>query len=82
MKGSNYADNDALAEVINFLDAYCPRQPEIIEAGSMGMLCNELLTELLSVKESVETTIALYRQGCSAKSTERAAAQKVLEVTW
>jgi hypothetical protein len=40
----------------------------------MGMLCNELLTELLSVKESVETTIAVYRQGCSAKSTERAAA--------
>ena len=59
----DYTQSDVLEELINFLEACRSRLPEIAEAGSMGMLCADLLSEVLSVQDSVNKTVTAYRKG-------------------
>ena len=57
----NYESSDSLVEVVCFLEACQQRLPEIVEAGTMGMLCDELLCECIAVNDAVANTISSYR---------------------
>ena len=46
-------DDETLVEVVDFLAACQRRLPDIIEAGTMGMLCEELLAEAVEVNDLV-----------------------------
>jgi hypothetical protein len=62
MTHSDCAANDTLAgEVVGFLEACQRRLPEIIEAGTMGMLCDELLEECIALNDLVGSTVAMYK---------------------
>jgi hypothetical protein len=62
MTHSDCAANETLAgEVVGFLEACQRRLPEIIEAGTMGMLCDELLEECIALNDLVGSTVAMYK---------------------
>jgi hypothetical protein len=60
---ANKEYNETLAEVVGFLEACHRRLPDIIEAGTMGMLSVDLLAEVMEVTDLTSETIKLFKNG-------------------
>lgn len=55
--------DDALSEVIGFLEACKPRMVDLIEAGMQGMLSEDVLSTALHVNDELETTLEAEKNG-------------------
>lgn len=60
LQAPSQAIDDAIAEVIGFLEACKERMMDLIEAGSHGLLGEELFGMCLQVNDVVIKTIAAY----------------------
>lgn len=55
--------DEALAEVVGFLEACRDRMVDIIESGTMGMLGEELFSQCLKVNDAITKTLDAERHG-------------------
>mmetsp|Transcript_13669 Transcript_13669/g.22780 ORF Transcript_13669/g.22780 Transcript_13669/m.22780 type:complete len:585 (+) Transcript_13669:107-1861(+) len=60
---SGIQEDDALAEVVGFLEACRDRMGELIDAGAEGQLTEDLFAECLKVNDSVHRTLEAERTG-------------------
>ena len=57
------ASDDALSEVIGFLEACRDRMADVIEAGTLGMLNDGLLTQCFRVNDAIFRTLEAEKHG-------------------
>lgn len=69
MSQSSGDDDETLYEVVGFLEACQRRLPDIIEAGTMGMLCEELLAEAVDVNDLVSDIIKTHHKSSSVEES-------------
>ena len=64
------AQDPALAEVIGFLEACKPRMVDVIEAGMMSLLNEELLELALKVNDDLLRTLEAEKTGKALSAEE------------
>ena len=77
MSQSSDGDEEALNEIAAFLEACQRRLPDIIEAGTMGMLCEGLLAEAVEVNDLVsDITIQHHKLSRPIEESEDQSARR------
>lgn len=72
--------DEALAEVVGFLEACQPRLSELIEAGMQGVLSEELLSAILHVNDELHKTLDAERQGTPIQPSKDSTSSNLLDM--